>query len=69
MTQLSDREMQVLKLLAHPNKVIAHKLDCAESTVKIHVKAICRKVGVYTRTKLLVHALRTNLITLEDIEL
>jgi two-component system nitrate/nitrite response regulator NarL len=30
--------------------VVARKLDVAEITVKVHVKAILRKVGVVKRT-------------------
>jgi two-component system nitrate/nitrite response regulator NarL len=50
---LSAREAQILNCLADgdPNKVIARKLDVAESTIKIHVKAILRKIGVLNRTQ------------------
>ena len=34
-----------------PNKVIARELDVAEATVKVHVKAILRKIQVSNRTQ------------------
>jgi two-component system nitrate/nitrite response regulator NarL len=51
--RLSAREEEVLGYLKDgaPNKVIARRLDVAEATVKIHVKAILRKVGATNRTQ------------------
>jgi two-component system nitrate/nitrite response regulator NarL len=34
-----------------PNKVIARKLEVTEATIKVHVKAILRKIGVGNRTQ------------------
>lgn len=51
--KLSVKEAQVLTYLrvGAPNKVIAHKLEITEATVKVHVKAIMRKIGVSNRTQ------------------
>lgn len=51
--KLSAREAEILKCLmgGEPNKVIARKLDIAEATVKIHIKAILRKIRVANRTQ------------------
>jgi two-component system nitrate/nitrite response regulator NarL len=48
---LSPRERDILKLIAlgHSNKLIARSLDIAETTVKIHVQHILRKLNVSTR--------------------
>ena len=58
--KLSDRELGILRLLAsgHPNKVIAAKLDIAESTVKIHLKQILEKTFCLNRTQAALWALR-----------
>jgi len=50
---LSAREAEILGCLTGgaPNKVIARKLDVAEATVKVHVKAILRKIGAANRTQ------------------
>jgi len=50
---LSVREAEILGCLADgaPNKVIARKLDVSEATVKVHVKAILRKIGAANRTQ------------------
>jgi Bacterial regulatory proteins, luxR family len=34
-----------------PNKIIARKIHISEATVKVHVKAILRKVRVHNRTQ------------------
>ncbi|AOO82148.1 response regulator transcription factor [Bosea vaviloviae] len=50
---LSGREVSILEglMLGESNKVIARKLEIAEATVKVHVKAILRKLRVRNRTQ------------------
>jgi two-component system nitrate/nitrite response regulator NarL len=52
-SKLSPREAEILQSLmgGDPNKVIARKLDITEATIKVHVKAILRKIGVANRTQ------------------
>ncbi len=51
--KLSPRELDVLCCLmaGYANKVIARKLEVCEATVKVHVKAILRKLHVHNRTQ------------------
>jgi DNA-binding NarL/FixJ family response regulator len=51
--QLSPREKSILRCLIEgdSNKCIARKIDIAEATVKVHVKAILRKIRVQNRTQ------------------
>jgi two-component system nitrate/nitrite response regulator NarL len=51
--QLSPREKSILHCLIEgdSNKCIARKIDIAEATVKVHVKAILRKIRVQNRTQ------------------
>src|SRR6266852_4455221 len=51
--QLSTREKSILRRLIEgdSNKCIARKIDIAEATVKVHVKAILRKIRVHNRTQ------------------
>lgn len=58
---LSARENQILGYLvrALPNKAIARELQIAEATVKVHVKALLRKVRASNRTEAAVWALST----------
>src|ERR1700730_18651433 len=51
--QLSPREKSILQCLIEgdSNKCIARKIDIAEATVKVHVKAILRKIRVQNRTQ------------------
>lgn len=53
---LTERQLEVLSLLVAglPNKLIARRLDIAESTVKIHVSAILRELRVASRTQALI---------------
>jgi DNA-binding NarL/FixJ family response regulator len=55
---LTVRQFAVLRLLARglPNKLIARELDCSESTVKVHLLAIYRALGVRNRTQAVVSA-------------
>jgi two-component system nitrate/nitrite response regulator NarL len=50
---LSAREAEILSSLMEgtPNKLIARKLHVTEATVKVHVKAILRKIGAANRTQ------------------
>lgn len=50
---LSHREVETLMLLSDgvPNKTVADKLAISEDTVKVHVKAILRKLGLRNRTQ------------------
>lgn len=51
LTDLTERQQQVIKLLSegHPNKVIARELGISPSTVKVHVHAAFRALGVHSR--------------------
>src|SRR5712671_1678112 len=51
--QLSTREKSILRCLIEgdSNKCIARKIDIAEATVKVHVKAILRKIRAQNRTQ------------------
>jgi two-component system nitrate/nitrite response regulator NarL len=51
--RLSPRERSILRYLIEgdSNKSIARKIDIAEATVKVHVKAILRKVRANNRTQ------------------
>jgi DNA-binding NarL/FixJ family response regulator len=51
--QLSTREKSILRCLieGNSNKCIARKINIAEATVKVHVKAILRKIRVQNRTQ------------------
>lgn len=50
---LTERQSQVLTLLVQgkPNKIICRELNLAEGTVKIHVTAILKALGVTNRTQ------------------
>lgn len=64
--QLSDRETDVLRLLAQgkPNADIARTLGISESTVKFHMNNILSKLHVSDRTQAVVVASRRGLLRL-----
>ena len=63
---LTPREAEILSLLAEgqSNKVIARNLGISDGTVKLHVKAILRKLNIHSRVEAAViaveHGLRAN---------
>lgn len=64
--RLTDRELEVLRLLAHgkPNRDIATDLFISENTVKNHVRNILDKLQLHTRTEAVVYAVRQRIVTL-----
>jgi two-component system nitrate/nitrite response regulator NarL len=61
---LSAREMKILRLLVdgRPNKVIANLLNISESTAKLYVRNIMRKLNTSNRTQTALWALRQGII-------
>ena len=58
--QLSPQEKSILRCLIEgdSNKIIARKIDIAEMTVKVHVKAILRKIRFKNRTQAAMWAMK-----------
>ena len=67
--ELTERETEVLKLLARgkANKQIASELFVEEKAVKAHVSSILLKLGVQSRTQAALHAVRTGLVSAEEL--
>ena len=63
--QLSDRELDVVRLLARGlgNKEIAKSLFISESTVKFHVHNVCKKFGCTKRTQVVHYATSAGLLS------
>lgn len=55
---LTERQYDVfrLMLLGLPNKLICRRLNLAEGTVKVHVSAVLRALGVRNRTQVVIAA-------------
>jgi len=68
LTALTNRELDVLKLIAqgNDNRTIAARLSLSEKTVKTHVSNILSKLGVADRTQAAIYALRENLVPLDE---
>jgi len=62
-SKLTAREMQVTQLLARgaSNKAIARELDVSESTVKIHVQNILKKLNLNSRVQIAVYVVEHGL--------
>jgi two-component system, NarL family, nitrate/nitrite response regulator NarL len=60
--ELTPREIEILCLLAEgqSNKVIARNLGITDGTVKLHVKAILRKLNLHSRVEAAVLAVEQN---------
>lgn len=62
--QLSPREKSILRCLVEgdSNKCIARKINIAEATVKVHIKAILRKIRVQNRTQAAIWGMNNRLL-------
>ncbi len=60
---LSARELSILLCLVEgeSNKLIARRIGIAESTVKVHVKTILRKIRVHNRTQAAIWAMNNKI--------
>ena len=68
--RLSAREETILRDLVDgaPNKVIGQRLSITEATVKVHVKAILRKIRVKNRTQAAIWAIKHLAIAEEQVK-
>jgi len=62
--ELSPRKREIIVKLARgdSNKEIARELDLSESTVKIHVQGILRKLNLASRVQAAVYAMEHGLV-------
>jgi len=65
---LSEKECQILSCLISglPNKTIARNLNMAEATVKVHLKALLRKINVQNRTQAAIWGLNNGSLPYAD---
>jgi DNA-binding NarL/FixJ family response regulator len=63
-TPLSDREIEIIRLLAEglSNRSVSERLSLSENTIKYHLKNILQKLNVQNRTEAVMYAVRNNLI-------
>lgn len=63
LAELTPRELEILECIADgfSNKMIARELDITDGTVKLHVKAILRKLGMRSRVEAAVAAVEQGL--------
>ncbi len=57
---LSPREIEIIRclIMGCPNTIIARRLDISEAAVKVHVKAVLRKIPVKNRTQAAIWAVK-----------
>lgn len=67
--RLTDRETEVLRLVARgmSNEQISEELFVVEQTAKAHVSSILKKLGVKSRTQAALHAVRTGLVSVDEL--
>ncbi|HEY9180537.1 MAG TPA: response regulator transcription factor [Candidatus Baltobacteraceae bacterium] len=64
LASLSDRELQVVRLVAEglSNKEISSRLTLSDKTVKNHISHILAKMGLTARTQVAVYAIREGFV-------
>lgn len=69
--RLSSRERQVLCLVAHcyTNEEIAQRICIQSACVAMHMTHLLTKTKLSHRTELIIYALKTGIISLDEIEL
>ena len=69
-SDLTPRESEILELMAEGqgNKVIARNLGISDGTVKLHVKAVLRKLNVHSRVEAAVMYIEHNHRVADQIE-
>lgn len=69
LSQLTLQQARILTLVCDGklNKQIAHELSIAETTVKAHMTAILRKLGVHSRTQAVLIAQKANFAMLMQV--
>lgn len=69
--QLTDREMEVLSLVARgaPNKEIAKSMQLSVRTVDAHLRSIFSKLQATSRTEAVILAVKAGRLRLEEVEL
>lgn len=67
---LTTRQMEIVRLIAQgaSNEQIAEALEISEQTVKNHLSAIFRKLGVHDRTQAVIYALRLGWLRLTELD-
>lgn len=67
---LTARQLDIVKLIAlgSSNGKIAENLGISEQTVKNHLSAIFRKLGVHDRTQAVIYALRHGWMRLDELD-
>ena len=66
--RLTDRELQVLKLVARglTNREVAKRLFISENTVKNHVRNMLEKLQLHSRMEAVMYAMREKLLDVPD---
>ncbi len=66
---ISARELDIIRCLANgfSNKSIARELNITEATVKVHLKAVLRKLGLENRTQIAIWAVSQGIVPCPEI--
>ncbi len=66
---ISSRELEIIRCLANgnSNKSIARELGITEATVKVHLKAVLRKLGLENRTQIAIWSVSQGIVPCPEI--
>lgn len=67
--KITKREVEIIKLIHLTRNEIAKKLYISRATVNTHVRNLCEKFKSKTKIEILIKALRSNIITIQDVDI
>ncbi len=66
--RLSEKDMELIKLLCLPNKIISHNMGVSPEGIGMHIGRLIGKFGVENRTGVIVKALQLGLVGLGELQ-
>lgn len=67
--KITKREVEIIKLIHLTRNEIAKKLYISRATVNTHISNLCEKFKSKTKVEILIKALRSNIITIQDVDI
>lgn len=64
---ITDKDLELIKQLCLPYKIICQNMELNQGTVRLRVKRLISKMGVESRTALVVKAIKLGLVSIDEL--